>query len=55
MSIEIRCKHPIKQGTPIYVGKDGYAIVSKRGRMVGTAIEDSRPFEGEHIVKMLLR
>jgi hypothetical protein len=52
--IEIKCKRPIKAGRLIYVGNDGYARLTKRGRPVGKAIEDAKSCGDEWSVMVKL-
>ena len=48
----IRCKRPIKKGRLVYVGENGYAIQTKNDLLIGKAVDDSKPFEGHHLVRV---
>jgi hypothetical protein len=57
MIINIKSKREIPHGRAIYVGKDGYVIKSRKGPIIGYALEDSKPIgDGKHhVVKAVIR
>jgi hypothetical protein len=54
--VDIKSKREIPKGSAVYAGKEGYAIVSPKGPIIGYAIEDSHPLpDGKHhIVKAMI-
>ena len=53
---ELKLKHPIEIGDPVYAGKEGYGITTRKGPKIGYALEDSQPIaDGKHhLVKVMM-
>ena len=53
---ELKLKHPIEIGDPVYAGKERYGITTRKGPKIGYALEDSQPIaDGKHhLVKVMM-